>query len=195
MKKIKFTLLMLLVVMLILPACKKGENDPLISLKSRKARLVGEWKLVEGSSSVVSSSGTDTYTFNGTVMTSVESGLTTTAPYSESYIFEKDGTYKYSSNMNNGEDTDDESGAWTFGTKSTELDVKAKETVLLYGQQYTSVSSGNTYTYSYVGTILPVKRITLDMLKSNKMTLLIDYTYTGTSSAFTRTGTWTYEKQ
>jgi hypothetical protein len=195
MKKIKYALLMLLAVMLILPSCKKGENDPFISLKSRKARLVGEWKLVEGSSSVVSSSGTDTYTFNGTLMTSVESGVTTTVPYSESYTFEKDGTYKYSSNMNNGEDTDDESGAWTFGTKSTELDVKAKETVMLYGQQYTSVSSGITYSYSYVGTILPVNRITLDMLKSNKMTLLIDYTYTGTGSAFTRTGTWTYEKQ
>lgn len=194
MKKIKFVLLVLLAVILILPACKKGENDPFISLLSRKARLVGEWKLVEGSTSVVSSTGTDTYTFDGTLMTSVESGVTTTVPYSETYTFEKDGNYKHSTIEDN-IDTWDEEGVWTFGAKSTELNVKAGETVVLYNQKYTSVTSGNTFTYSYTGTTCPVTRITLDMLKSNKMTVKIDYIYSGTSNAFSKTGSITYEKQ
>lgn len=29
--------------------CKKGENDPTLSLRSRKARLVGKWVFEEGS--------------------------------------------------------------------------------------------------------------------------------------------------
>jgi len=193
MKNFKIILLVLIAISAF--SCKKGENDPFISLKSRKARLVGEWKLVEGSTSVVSSTGTDTYTFDGTLMTSVESGVTTTEPYSETYTFEKDGTYKYSDNTNNGEDTHDESGAWTFGAKSAELDVKAKETIMLHEQSYSAINSGILYSYTYVGTIYPVKRITIDMLKSNEMTMIIDYTFTGTNTAYTRTGTWTYEKQ
>ena len=36
-----------------LSSCKKGENDPFLSLKSRKARLCGEWTVTksEGTSS------------------------------------------------------------------------------------------------------------------------------------------------
>jgi hypothetical protein len=43
-------LLFLLIVLIALPAlqsCKKGENDPLISFRSRDARLIGSWKLVK----------------------------------------------------------------------------------------------------------------------------------------------------
>lgn len=29
-------------------SCKKGENDPFLSLRSRKARVTGEWKLTKG---------------------------------------------------------------------------------------------------------------------------------------------------
>jgi hypothetical protein len=30
-------------------ACKKGENDPLISLRTRKDRVAGDWRLTGGS--------------------------------------------------------------------------------------------------------------------------------------------------
>lgn len=194
MRTLKFIILVILTVSMFF-GCKKGENDPFLSLKSRKARLVGEWKLVEGSSTVIDSSNTDTYTFSETTLISFEGGVWDTLPYTETYTFENDGTYKYSSNTNNGFDTDDEEGVWTFGAKSAELDVKAKETVILYLKHYSSVYSGNTYSYTYDGTTCPVYRITLDMLKSTKMTLLIDYTYQGTSYSYTKTGTMTYEKQ
>ncbi|MBT3963903.1 MAG: hypothetical protein HOE95_07270, partial [Flavobacteriales bacterium] len=32
-----------LVVVLMLPGCKKGEEDPFFSFSSRKGRLAGEW--------------------------------------------------------------------------------------------------------------------------------------------------------
>jgi hypothetical protein len=42
--------LCLLAFILNMSSCKKGENDPFISLQSRKARINGNWKLKEGTS-------------------------------------------------------------------------------------------------------------------------------------------------
>jgi hypothetical protein len=43
MKKIVAISIGLIGLTLIVGACRKGENDPLLSLKSRQARLAGEW--------------------------------------------------------------------------------------------------------------------------------------------------------
>ncbi|PIP55156.1 MAG: hypothetical protein COX07_01410 [Bacteroidetes bacterium CG23_combo_of_CG06-09_8_20_14_all_32_9] len=56
MKIIKL-LLLLVIIIVIIPSCKKGDNDPFLSLRSRKARITGEWKLI---------TGTTIYTFNDT---------------------------------------------------------------------------------------------------------------------------------
>lgn len=88
-------------------SCKKGENDPAISFKSRKGRLAGEWTVssyeATGSDTWTSSglSATDKYTesFDGTTWTSVETDsdgdiTETKANVSEwTFTFEKDGTY------------------------------------------------------------------------------------------------------
>ncbi|HNW99160.1 MAG TPA: hypothetical protein PKK00_12190 [Bacteroidales bacterium] len=194
MKTTKFILLFILLSSIFF-SCKKSENDPFISLKSRKARITGEWKLTEGYTEVTSATGTDTYTITGGNITSVENGISITQPYSEVYNFKKDGTYNYTCNTDNGNDVDFEEGSWTFGTKSADMDLKAKETVLLYIKHYSSDNSGNNYSYTYDGTIYPVHRITLDMLKNKKMTIIIDYTYQDTNTSYTRKGTMTYEKQ
>jgi len=113
MKKIlAFTLLSALSISLF-DSCKKGEDDPLISLRSRKARMAGEWTVSElessnsftsntndnGSSSASSSSFTNsfdgqnmtetgTWTFNGQSNPSEKKGTA-----SIKYTFDKDGTY------------------------------------------------------------------------------------------------------
>jgi hypothetical protein len=46
MKKIQKSLLVLLAVAAVLPACKKGAEDPGMPFSSRKKRVEGEWKLV-----------------------------------------------------------------------------------------------------------------------------------------------------
>jgi len=94
-------------------SCKKGEDDPAISLRTRKARMTGEWTVSEYESSG-SSSNTDIN--NGTTNTSSNSSTITydgqnysdigsssydgqTNPYERKgtgtfkYTFEKDGTY------------------------------------------------------------------------------------------------------
>ena len=48
-------LLILVSVLFSLSAClKKGKDDPLISLRTRKARIVGKWKLVSGVKTITS---------------------------------------------------------------------------------------------------------------------------------------------
>jgi hypothetical protein len=38
--------------LLLFSDCKKGEDDPLLSLRTRKARLAGEWRLLEGEATI-----------------------------------------------------------------------------------------------------------------------------------------------
>lgn len=46
-------------------SCKKGEDDPFLSFRSRKARVVGEWtvKEVKENGKTITISGTTTYEF------------------------------------------------------------------------------------------------------------------------------------
>lgn len=45
-------LLLLVLATVLLSNCKKGEADPSISLRTRNARLVGEWNFQSGSVSI-----------------------------------------------------------------------------------------------------------------------------------------------
>jgi hypothetical protein len=47
MKKVFLVMLAALIVIPAFQSCKKGENDPAISFRSRDARLIGNWKLVK----------------------------------------------------------------------------------------------------------------------------------------------------
>ena len=105
----KKTMLAFLAVGLLVatPSCKKGENDPFLSLKSRKARIAGDW-LITGYdydntyTQADGDSGTDKAVMNGDVITftnTFTSGGTTTTSTSTttvneaSYSFTKEGTF------------------------------------------------------------------------------------------------------
>ncbi|MBI3136835.1 MAG: hypothetical protein HYZ14_19325 [Bacteroidetes bacterium] len=97
-------------LLLATPSCKKGENDPFLSLSSRKARVAGEWDVTgyTFTSTNTESNGdsqSSNKTMSGDVITSTysdfdqSSGTTTTSTSTTtlndgSYTFEKDGTYK-----------------------------------------------------------------------------------------------------
>lgn len=158
--------------------CKKGENDPLISLKSRDSRITGIWVLSKVdmksansnnySGDIVNSSITDA--FDGTSWTHVESGTTTSWSYSYEVTIEKDGTFS-SVEVSNGDKTE-ETGYWNW------LDSKKNKTGILLG-----------------GSIL-----TIDQLK-NKELITIDNTFDkdtdsdGDFSSNTNTDTRTYTKK
>jgi hypothetical protein len=112
MKNLKKALLILVVVVMALPACKKGANDPFISFKSRDARITATWKLtaIDGTESDVSTTSgvttnmSTTVTYNGssetkTVVTTI-TGMptqtnTTTSVFTFDMTLDKRGVVTY----------------------------------------------------------------------------------------------------
>ncbi|MFH0866800.1 MAG: hypothetical protein V1904_11435 [Bacteroidota bacterium] len=203
MKKVKIALLMLLAFVLILPACKKGPNDPFLSLKSRKARLVGEWELKEGTTTTTgidiwggnSYSFTQIYTFSGTTRTFTGSYDGTpytpvTILYTQNVTFDKDETYENVTNDDG--DIYTEKGGWYFGGANKEFELKNKETVLMSATSYTSTSGSSSYTgtdaMGYPSVWL------LDELSSKELIVSFDGTSSNSGGSSTTTGTLTFEK-
>jgi hypothetical protein len=106
MKKLKTLLFVALTAAVIAPSCKKGADDPFLSLRSRKARVAGEWKVDakvdERTTTLINPSinttATETITINGSSYTKVykdASGSDTqTGTVGENtYTFDKDGTW------------------------------------------------------------------------------------------------------
>lgn len=101
--KNKFSLLALLFIALTLTSiesCKKYEDGPAISLRSRSARLSNTWRV-------------ENYKVNGDDLTSLVSG------YSET--FSKSGDYSYSWGILNG------SGNWTFQNKDEQVKLSGND--------------------------------------------------------------------
>lgn len=122
----------LFIGVLILEGCRKGENDPLISLRTRDARVTGEWKLVsyESTSTTITTSGSTTVTqtttnmYDGSLWTSTTAGGTDTYSYSRNLNILKDGTYTYMETEDG--DQSEDSGRWSWLS-----DAKKKRRILL----------------------------------------------------------------
>lgn len=179
-KNISFVLSMLIVlgVSTTFTGCKKGENDPFLSLKSRKARISGEWTLVSGSetstynSGGVAGSSSTTYTETSYISNG------TSYPYSEKMTIEKDGTYEI-------EVIDDGdfytiTGNWFFAGAIKDLDLKNKEAIVFSSQQYSEPGYSETYDGFYAGEVYII-----DQLKNKELVFKGEYTTTG--SGFTST--------
>jgi hypothetical protein len=163
-------------------SCKKGENDPFLALKSRDARVAGEWKLTSqdmvqtSTETFEGTTVTESYTtkFDGTVVTETDTydGETDTYTYSYSQTIEinKDGSYKMTSVADG--DTDTETGSWWW------ISDAKKKTRIAFDDDANSFE--------------------IDMLKSKEMTWVISqessYSGSGYSSTDIFSGTMTFEK-
>jgi hypothetical protein len=122
-KNLKFAIILFLGIT-VFESCKKGENDPAISLKSRDGRITGEWKLTESQSTDYQSTtitggptaGTTTSqtteNFNGSTMTTTTSGGSDTESYSLTVTIEKDGTCMVK--RTKGTSQSERSGRWSW---------------------------------------------------------------------------------
>ncbi len=198
MKKVFFLMLIAILALPVFQSCKKGENDPAISFLSRKARLVGEWKLTSGNRQVVYSNGeTETYTYDGALVVHESTGdPTETTVYTRTFTIYKDGVF--TSARFEGNNQYYEEGVWYFGPRSKDLDLKNKETVCFSTTKYTYVfppqpaqviEMGGTHAigYPYVWQI--------DRLSNKELIFLIDEYYAAGNGNYTATGTMTYTKQ
>ena len=102
--------------------CKKGENDPALSLKSRNARITGTWKLT-----AKTTESTDTYTMGGT--TTIERSSST-----------------YDGNMETTTDVDSD------GTTTTNTEFYTREVTINKDGSYSTISnSTSTYVDPFTG--------------------------------------------
>jgi hypothetical protein len=195
MKKLKIALLVVLAATFILPSCKKGENDPFISLKSRDARITAKWKLtkIEGTESDIQTQGayttneSKTVSYNGstetsTTVTTMTGFPTDTQTATSIYTFEltldKLGVATYSSTFPPNSYTGN--GSWTWGSNSKNKDVL---TIELNG------TGGSMFSGTY----------DIDQLKSSELLLKMktEESTTSTNASETKTTDYTYtlEKQ
>jgi hypothetical protein len=94
MKNVLITLIAL-VCLTIIPSCKKGENDPFISFRSRDARITGKWKVVNLELIENNNGSINTSILNGSILTETSNGSSTSYSYSANWEILADGVFKY----------------------------------------------------------------------------------------------------
>lgn len=134
MKKSIISILIIFAASLIISSCQKGENDPLISLASRDARITALWNLVdyEKTSTNVQTNGSVTYTttinytYDGTTLTKVKtdnSGTDTELySYASKIEIKKDGTY-HSETTQNGNIEENKSNWWWVDNQQNKIGI------------------------------------------------------------------------
>jgi hypothetical protein len=185
MKNIFAPLLSIFILTLCLSSCKKGENDPFLSLQTRKARLIGEWKVtnevITASESYLDSnlninSVYDGYEKMNIVVTETPSGNKTSKDstyYSQSLSIKKDGSYIQK--IINGSNLNITEGTWSFLGKSEINNLKKKEAIFLTTNK-TTISNGNeTNVHDY--TNLNGVTMVIDQLKNKQLIIVVDNSF------------------
>tara|TARA_B110000037_G_C16952562_1_gene437474 strand:- start:133 stop:717 length:585 start_codon:yes stop_codon:yes gene_type:complete len=130
---LNLTIAALVIVLVSFSCLRKGDNDPLVSLRTRTNRLTGTWKLISGIE-------TTNYTSNGSTSTSdiiyepgikkmTASGSEIIKSYSNNITFEKKNNFTRIIV----EDFDEikDIGSWTFLQKNKNQELKKKEAFLV----------------------------------------------------------------
>jgi hypothetical protein len=95
--------------------CKKGEDDKGISLKSKKSKLSGEWRLVSGNADLTTEGYNETYSFDGThVVWTSTLYYPVSDKYTLSLTIKKDGTFSFKEILAG--TRLEASGTWNFNT-------------------------------------------------------------------------------
>lgn len=186
MKTLKIALFLLSLVV-VLDSCKKGEDDPFVSLRSRKARIVGAWKMTSMKSTFTSTySGittSNTYTSNGSTYTLTEtfdgSSETMTGTETLEFEFKKDGSYTAKC-VRDG-DSRTEEGQWNFTSGVGELKNKS---------QLTMVSKSNTNTYGTSSSTGNYFNSTLDIKELRHKKIVLAYEVFETNPGSTSTNNY-----
>lgn len=199
MKKIIISVICLALVVPMFNGCKKGENDPM-SLKSRKARLTGEWELAEWQSTSISGSNITTINFSGSSKITLFGSFSATTTYSESIEIMKDGTYesKFTESDTSSTYSCTSTGGWFWVGKNKELEYKNKERVGMQETSSTCIYTSSSFSDTDISQSTGDSGVTtwrIDMLKSKEMVVVMEYTALSNGDLYSVTETRTYEKQ
>jgi hypothetical protein len=182
MKNIKLLLLIVILFYTILPSCKKGEDDPFLSFRSRKARLVGDWNLTGGSSILTYYDTTQTISYK---INSVDINFSTpssgifasgTVPYTEDWAIRKDGTFKI---LKKGQYSVTMEGFWSFANKDNNMGLKNKECLILRvtSQKYIYAGGFKEESYEFEGAYCQISTYNIKQLKNKEIVLTNEGNY------------------
>ena len=130
--------LLILLGAVLLFGCKKGDDDPAISFRSRKTRLAGDWHIESGNFNYTAGGYKFSYLFNGTEFSYNDPVSLGKGKYLFNINISKNGTFTMSEIMTGS--IIDASGNWTFNSGVGET--KKKEEVIFY---ITTVSKGQSW--------------------------------------------------
>jgi hypothetical protein len=153
----RYFLVFVSIVMLVpvMNSCRKGDEDPLISLYSRKHRLCQDWNFSYYKRTEQHNNVTVYYEFDGASLTKVEGSHVSISHATMQLSFRKDGTYLWAETITT--DTSlynyNEEGSWYFTGGSKESDTKNKELLALQKTKVTTIlqSDGTTTSETYNG--------------------------------------------
>ena len=170
----------------VITSCKKGEEDPFLSLKSRKARLVGEWKLVSGTEVTNSNGIVEQIIYSGTTATQTVGQVETNYVYLETVSFEK--TNEFKMEVIHDGDIEIAEGFWAFMNGHDEI--ANKECVVVRIAKIINGSNVTMYSRDY----MPLEIIRLLKLSSKEVILESKGTEAWDGKTWSFTSTMTYEK-
>jgi len=188
MKNKKRLFLIIVIISFSLTNCKKGEDDPFLSLRSRKNRICGEWTLKSGNQTQKNSNSEIVQTWDG----NYRYISSDTIPYQEKWTINKNGTIEISTTTTS---TNTIEGTWSFGNKDKGRDIKNKETWLVRITKIHTYQWPGLLEISYSGTLGQVYSYTLKELSNKTLTIITDGTSTQDGITTTHSGSMTYEKQ
>jgi hypothetical protein len=192
----------LLVAGMALSGCRVGDGDPFLSLRSRKARLSGEWNVSSGEGSTIStnSSGTQvtTWTHDGSLYTERSPSGTVIYAMTIEYEFEKDGAYSITTTKTYASPATtivvSDKGTWNFtgGVGKT----KNKSQLILRAESRVQTTINNTssvtQTFTYSGSDSPTTLYDLYELRNKEVILTRDGSWTDdTGQTTTQKEKWT----
>lgn len=141
-----FPLILLCMAAITLASCKKGDNDPLLSLRTRSARVVGEWKLHSGSIVYTEPFSPDIReTYTNYQVTRDTAGRSVTNAFTWMLSFENDGTFTQVITETTSGNVSREiltKGRWQFLLRNEKEDLKNREAIILTETLNTYSSAG-----------------------------------------------------
>ncbi|MEI6123340.1 MAG: hypothetical protein WCQ95_06895 [Bacteroidota bacterium] len=203
-------------ISLIIVSCKKGDGDPFLSLRSRKARLSGNWKVSSLTSTFSYKNQKHETTYDGVskkeVYTVKDSIITVPTPTPHDSVFtytktktytgdiitdfEKNGSYYYQEQFKDDTTgiavTIEITGLWYFTGANAQNGIKAKEQLAIQG---TNLTYNPNIGFSY--SIIHQGEKTLDIyeiyeLKNKEIILKVDKTETINFVKYTTSMSFTY---
>jgi len=181
-----------------LNSCKKGEDDPFLSLLTRTQRLTGTWTLKSADYSKTEKIGNwyiakYHYIYDGSKYskeTSYNDTIinTETYTYTEKIEFKKNGIY-FKNYSNNGDNFTEE-GMWTWIKKNKDSELKDKEAILITITK--EIDAYGTESYSGVSNY-PDDMMVFKKLTNKEFVIHFDYSHSNEDGEIASyTGTMTY---